>query len=644
MTLLLAGVFAKADDHLDMLHLVQNGKTDYAIVRGASASEAEAFAVAELASYLEKATCVRVPVVEELKLAPGRKGVYVGWTEFAKTHGIEPCKVDAEEWIIQSVGKDLILTGGRPVGSLYAVYEFLETQVGCRWLDRDTEVVPRSTHLAISDLKLRGKPAFWQRSIYTGLDELSATSEMLVKEGLFLVRNKSTQGLATFGKVSLGSPDSCHTFYAYSKDFPADHPEYFSMDEQGKRNRATSGSGPGQLCMSNPDVRKLLLAQLKSFVAQDREAAAKDGLPVPRVYDVSQNDNDDMCLCPACKAIADQEGSASGPLLDCINEVADGIKEAYPDLLVMTFAYKSTLKPPKAVKPHENVIIRLAQLNGEWAPDPENAPHYPDYFRPLSHPINCVAYEDITAWSRLAKHLAIWDYWVVYLRNDHGYPEPDTFPTPYVNVASLQSDLQQFLRNRVESVFTECEYSERSSFQALTLWLGQKLLQDPNQPAAPLVRDFMEGYYGSASPQMTEYLNYLEKQIAAVPATVKLSSTSEHLRPYLNLEFFTTVHGLLMEAEERCGPDRNSLLHVRQEWIPVDAAILNMWSQLERQLPKGQKMPFDRDAILRQYVDSRNAMLERFYYGAIPAKVGETATKERNALQATLDAKHINAR
>ena len=600
---LLGGSLARASNNDgETIHLAHDGKTNYAIVLGKSATPPETLAVAELQSYLEKATGARLTIVKESNLTSGVNGIYVGWTEFALKHGIDSSKLDGQEWVIQTFGKDLVLTGGRPVGSLYAVYEFLETKVGCRWLDRDTEIVPHCPDLTVSQLDVRAKPAFWERAIYTGVSATPAiSSEMRAKEGLFQERNKSTDPLAKFGRVLYGSPGNGHTFYAYSKDFPADHPEYFSMDAAGKRERATSGSGPGQLCLTNPEVRRLLLARLKNFIAQDRENAAKSNRPSPRIYDISQNDNGSFCLCPTCKAMVDKEGSACGPLLDCINELADGIKDAYPDVLVMTFAYQNTLKPPKTLKPRSNVIIRLAQLNAEWAPEvSERASHYPDYFRPMSHPINRVALEDIVAWSKLAQHLAIWDYWVIYLRNAHGYPKTDTFPTPYVNAAHLQPDLQLFLRNRVESVFAECEYSERSSFQALKLWLGQKLLQDPNQPVAPLVKSFMEGYYGSASPQMTAYLNYLENQIAAVPATTKLSSTREHLRPYLTLEFFTTVHDLLTEAEKRCESDANSLLHVKQEWIPVDAAIFNMWLQLKRQLPQGQKMPFARRARLAE--------------------------------------------
>ncbi len=234
--------WAQAGDVAASLHLARNGKTHYVLVQGKSATESEAFAVAELRDYLEKATGARWPVVEESKLAVGARGIYVGWTEFAIKHGIDASKLGREEWVIETVGQDLVLTGGRPVGSLYAVYEFLETDVGCRWLDRDTEIVPRRVDLAVPTLKVRSKPAFWHRSITTGLP--TPSSQWLVKEGLFLSRNKSTQWPAKFGKVGYGSPGMCHTFYAYSKDFPADHPEYFSLGRDGKRERARPAPAP----------------------------------------------------------------------------------------------------------------------------------------------------------------------------------------------------------------------------------------------------------------------------------------------------------------------------------------------------------------------------------------------------------------
>lgn len=621
LQLLSGGSASAGNSDGDTLCLARNGKTDYVIVAGNSANAAETFAIEELRSYLEKAAAARFTVAQESDLPSGAHGIYVGWTGFSHSQNIDSSKLDEQEWVMKTVGQDLVLTGGRPVGSLYAVYEFLENQVGCRWLDRDTEIVPHSPTLTISKLEVRTKPTFRYRTIYTGLSAVTNSSDVLAREGLFQERNKSTDPLTKFGPVPHGSPGPHHTFYAYSIPFPDDHPEYFSLNAEGKRLRPVSGVGPGQFCLTHPEVRKLLLVQLKTFIAQDRQNAAKSDRPSPRIYDISQNDNDSFCVCPTCQAFVEKEGSPSGLVLDCINELADGIQDEYPDVLIMTFAYASTLKPPRNVRPRNNVMIRLAQGNGEWTPGAEAAKCGADFFRPMSHPINRILYDDLTSWAQLAKHMAIWDYWVLYPVGG-AFPTP-YFPTPYVNVACLQPDLQLFANNHVDNVFVECEDPDRVlSFSALKLWLGQKLLQNPNQPVDPLLKSFMEGYYGPAAPKMREYLAYLEGRIAAAPETMNLSSQpAQSGRPYLDLEFFITAHHLLTEAEQACPNDPNALSHVRQEWIPVDAAICNLWLTLERQLPKGQAMPFDREAILRHYTDIRSAVLEQFYYGSIPAQI-----------------------
>ena len=86
-----------------------------------------------------------------------------------------------------------------------------------------------------------------------------------------------------------------------------------------------------------------------------------------RVYVVEPNDCHWMCQCPNCSAFSEREGADSGPLIDLLNALADGIKDEYPDVLVGTFAYSNNITSPKTVRPRGNVMIRLAQLNAEWA-------------------------------------------------------------------------------------------------------------------------------------------------------------------------------------------------------------------------------------------------------------------------------------
>ena len=593
--------------------LACNGQTRPVIIQGANPTPAEQIATQELCEHLAKVTGLRYEVEPETNATESANAIYIGWTDFARRHGCDGATLGDEEWIIKSFGENLVLTGGRPRGTLYAVYEFLEKQVGCHWFDELTATVPSQPSLTPAELNIRGRPAFWDRRIYT--------SRHFDKTSLFCGRNKSTKGI-------FGTGGGCHTFYTYSKEWPTNHPEYLALNYVGKRVVATGGRGPGQICLTNPDVRKMMRQQLKGFIVKDREAAAKAGRAPPRVYVVAPNDVPWMCQCLRCKIFSWREGSDCGPLLDLVNALADGIKDEYPDVLIETFAYANTLKPPRTIRPRDNVIIRLAQLNADLAPTDRNLvveypdtfrlilariyswwnkdqlDAYPDLFRTMNSPINRKARAILSGWSKTAKHLACWDYWVLY------HYVTDKFPSPYVNVRCLQPDLKLFHDSGVDMMFVECEYPETTSFSALKRWLGYKLMQNPDQDPVPLVKTFMTGYYGPAAGIMTDYLNFMEQQIAAVPETINLSALIPAQRPYLDLAFYTTCQRLLDSAETLCGTNAGALLNVQRERIPVDGGLYCMWKQLERQVPAGQVMPWDKENILERYEAVRLTQME----------------------------------
>ena len=584
------------------IELARDGRTAYVIVEGKAPTPAESFAARELSAYLRKVTGATFPILSETASPPPARALHVGGTEFALAKEPDAAPLGAEEWVIRNFGENIVLTGGRPRGTLYAVYEFLEGQIGCHWLDEQTEIVPSKPVLSLGPTNLRGAPAFWDRRIYTYIESVTHDHEQI---WLFRARNRdsATDPKLGFGNA-YGSPGACHTFYYYSKEWPADHPEYLAMNQRGERVVSTSGSGPGQICLTHPDVRNRMLGQLRAFIGRDREKAAQGKYPPPRVYVVEPNDCHWMCQCPNCKAFREREGADSGPLIDLMNELAAGVGKRYPDVLVETFAYSNNIKPPKTVRPRGNVMIRLAQLNAEWAPK-DQVDQYPDMFRPMSHPINRPSFDTLLAWSKIAKHMAYWDYWIQYSPNDK-------FPTPYVNVRCLQPDLKLFRDCGVEMIFVECENVETTSFFALKRWLGLKLMQNPTQDPAPLIQTFMEGFYGPAAAKMEEYLNYMERQIAAVPDSVKLSAMKAEERPYLDLDFIVTSQRLLDEAEALCGGNPAALRHVRRERIPVDAALFCMWDGLEKALPAGRAMPFERKKIIARYEASRLEQMQAF--------------------------------
>ena len=102
------------------IELARDGKTAYAIIRNTNATPAEIFAAKELSAFLEKATGAKFAVISETNQPLPQKAIYVGWTDFAGRHA-DLSKLGAEDWIIKTKDKNLILAGGRPRGTLYAV-------------------------------------------------------------------------------------------------------------------------------------------------------------------------------------------------------------------------------------------------------------------------------------------------------------------------------------------------------------------------------------------------------------------------------------------------------------------------------------------------------------------------------------------
>lgn len=590
------------------LQLAREGVTDYYIVQAPDATEPEKFAAGELALFLERVTGA------EFRLAPkaGGKRIHVGWTQFARDNGIACETLGDEEWAIRTVGDDLILAGGRPRGTMYAVYEFLEEYVGCHWLDRNTEVIPNKPTLEIPALDVQDKPHFWQRQLHspTGSPD---------KHWLFLIRNKNFRydfrGRANddffpkgaFGRVS--SPrTSIHSFWKFvsGQEWFGTHPEYFSLVD-GKRVPALSGSGPGQLCLTNPDVLRLTIGKLRGFIEADQMESMAEGVPPPKSYWITQSDvYRAHCECENCQAIAKREGGESGPLVAFINAVAEDIEGDYPDVLIGTLAYNLTSTPPKHIRPRDNVLIGWCDVYSKV-----------DGLRPLEDPLNQRNYNELTSWGKVAPRLAIGDdYWTAL-----GYYK--YFPTPYAIIDCISKDIRLFAGQGAESVFVEtADYMDAAQqFIPLKFWMAYQLLVDPYQPAEPLIQTFMDGYFGQAACPMHQYLRYQRKRIQA-DAQFKKLRDEPHKLGYLDAEFFKVSQALFDEAEAAVEPDSAEAKHISIERFTLDGALLYLWPWLERKTP----LPFDRGELVRRY--------ERGWKATVQSRYSRIFSRDKNSFNA----------
>ncbi|MBQ7177986.1 MAG: hypothetical protein IJS08_11290, partial [Victivallales bacterium] len=221
--------------------IIESGKALLPIELPGNATPAEKYAADELASYLGRMSGARFKIQENSATASIRL--------------VHDEKLGNEEWEYSVFKDGIVIRGGRPRGILYGVYEFLEREAGVRWLSQDCEYVPSINSLALKNGTRRsGRPVFRYRQIYDMAHAGSPTHYAFRTRARLNVYDEPPGASgAKYGYIErTGSPGSCHTCYAYSKDFPD---EYFSLSKEGKRQRAVNGAGPGGVCWSNPKVQ-----------------------------------------------------------------------------------------------------------------------------------------------------------------------------------------------------------------------------------------------------------------------------------------------------------------------------------------------------------------------------------------------------
>ncbi len=564
--------------------IAADGKPAVVIVLADDPIPAEETAARELADYLGKVTGGTFPVASQSQPQGPKPAIYVGPTSFAKGHGLDPADWGSEQWAMRTVGDDLVLVGGRPRGTLYAVYHFLEDTVGVRWWNPFEEHVPKRPTLEIGPVDRGGQPAFRYRDIH----RLYAHDG-----GRFAARNRiNGKGFgaidAAYGcGVYYGPPGGVHTFYRYvpPKEYFHEHPEWFSLIGD---KRTTDHA---QLCLTNGELRGIFVEKLKAYIRRAREEAERAGRPPPVDFDISQNDCGGMCQCEACQAIAKEQGSESGPLLDFLNHVADAIRREYPQIRINTLAYQMTEEPPRSIRPRDNVIPRLCDTHA-------------NLLRPITHPDNQPFAGRVAAWGDISKQLRIWDYAVTY-RPYYGLPLP--------TVHTYAADYRYFAQHNVEGIFTEHEYPILADMRDLKIWMMTKLLEDPHRDDDALLRDFTDGFYGSAGEPIRRYLDELRTAAEQTASNVDWFPALSQYR-YLTLDFVHRAHNLFDQAEKSVANSPVLLRRVRHARLPLDRATLVLWPKLMREWIAGngapEAIPLDREAVARRCRDTWDAQID----------------------------------
>ena len=550
LPLLLLALFSAAGIALPAADLViaSGAKARLPIVLPRGANEVERAAADELANYLARVTGAKFKIKKEKRRKNARPGIYVGRTEFALQLGLRAVQPDSEVWHVVAHGERLVLAGEGPRGTLYAVYHFLEDQLGVRWWTPWEQTVPRIVELTMPKIVRRGEPAFVYRDLYG-----------VGGERLFNARNR-INGHFTFlparygGREAYGPPDQVHNLFRYlppDEYFETDPEFYAELDGQRTSVRA-------QLCFSNEDLAQQIVEKLRAYIDEARASALAKGERPPRLFAVSQNDYNGACECRSCRELVQRaNGHESAALVTFINRVARGIAADYPEVLVDTLAYGHTFDPPPGLSYEPNVSLRLAALYGR------------DFAKPITAPVHRFYRDAIEGWRSRTAHLRIWDYAVTY--GDEG-----NLPLP--NLPVLATDLRYYRNHGVEGLFLQFDRPLLSDMRDLKQWIVIKLVEHPGLDLAELVFEFTEGYYGPAGAAIRGYLWSLDEAAARRPPSIGYPPRLEDYG-FLDRAFLLEAHTRFDDAEREVGEDEELLERVRRARLSLDRATVLLWEE-----------------------------------------------------------------
>ncbi|MFA6815419.1 MAG: DUF4838 domain-containing protein [Lentisphaeria bacterium] len=510
-------------------------------------------------------------------------GIYIGQsaTISKMLSGLDFSTLKEDEVLLKHQGQNIILSGARPRGVLYAIYEYLERYCGVRYWTPVAEYYPvLKGSLPLPDYQYA--PIFYDRKTnYEMANYPRFAVKMRINHDFYMPRKYPAISEEWGGhRTLLGW---VHTFreLVSSAKYGKTHPEYFAL-----RDGVRSGTVfDDQLCLTNPELRKELvknaLLRLKKH-------------PGTKVISISQNDSQTYCMCDECNAFVKAHGNQTDLLVDTVNYVAEELNKVYPDLKVETIAYNYTTQPPKTVVPKDNVIIRLCTIHC-------------DFSKPLSSKANKLFSDELLGWSKISDVIYIWNY----VTNFTQYYRPNP------NLYNIAEDLRYFAKHKVRGIMEQgcglISQADRPSGFAdlsnLRAYLISKLMWNPNLDTQQIIDEFVHGYYGKAAPFILKYIQIINAAGAEFP--YKIGCYSRATDGWLSDQKLLECYQLMLDAQNVVAGNKELTRRVELAALSIKMTLLER-EKLMMNPPKSVTLPNWKDLLEEQIAMAQKAGVPRF--------------------------------
>lgn len=425
-----------------------------------SAPKANDPAAQELKTHLDLITGKKIPISGGSQV---RRNAFIFHIGKAPAGAPEKFQPEESRWMIMP--QAAFFYGEGKKGSLNAVYDFLENELGVRW-PGGTDIAFRKQN-PIRVKKIEGK---W-----------------IPKLNMRIIRSSGGNSAAVQWRRRLRTgghdrPSYGHAFTKYWKRFSKTHPDYFAMRPDGVRapvgakvdsdNAAAfrgSKSEAIALCVSSAALVKQIVADWKAA-----------GCPL--YINLCENDaiGRDSCHCPQCTALdvipkkkTQWENWYADRYIHFANRVLNEAKKIRPDVKAAMYAYNATEQPPAREKPLPDLVIGMVPTDFTMT--------------------GIKSY--VGSWKKAGlEHF-------FYRPNLHTYYSLPQLPVGY---EKLFFDEWQYLYQNGAIGFDYDSASEKSIFENFTNYVLLKAMQDPAKTFEDWEKHYMQAF-GKAANDIRDY-------------------------------------------------------------------------------------------------------------------------------------------
>ncbi len=482
--------------------LLKDGVSNYKIVIPDDADADEALAGDKLQSLFKEATGFTLPIITDNAIsAPDSDDRYIllGDNDFAVEKGMVPAaaSVKTTGYTIKTVDKSIYIAGGKSVGTLFGVYNFLGRILNYDYFAEEIYSLDKG----VSEL------SFFNYDVtvvpdceYNTITHTFLTAAKLKNYSMYAVPTTAIRGKTGHGSLNYTLDDEAD---ATLEDAIKNHPNWFyqtAVSEEDAAVNETTVFASTQICYTahgdEADYENLYKRMAQNII--DVFKVNQDAVH----FNCSVSDNHSNCKCDACEKETKQYGTPAGSVVKLLNKVVDTVdawmatEEGKPYAREWTmefYAYNNYQNAPaelvdgayqpidESVRCNKRLIPVVAYVTADYT-DPIEASQNKPY------KAQCDAWRCISSTAKMYVYAQNYNYYLI----------------PY-NMFGVLSNQYKYWKGTTVYLLTNKECA--TGFDGLKIYLASKLGVNVNANVEELIQKYFQNVYLDAGDIMYNIFN-----------------------------------------------------------------------------------------------------------------------------------------